>query len=156
MSAEPQGPSGTRVTTVAVVGVVVGVASAALWLAITRTGRLVPAPPWLAALALVALAVLVLWFAWPVRRYLRSGGSRSIDPIRAARAVVLAQAGALTGGAAAGWYAGQVVAIATDLSLMVNQGRLWRVLLMVALAVALAVAGFVAQRWCRVDPPSQD
>lgn len=156
MGTTPEQPSGVRVTTAAAVLAVVGLASAGLWLWIGRGGRLVPVPPALAAVALVALTAIVLWFAWPVRRYLRTGGSHRIDPIRAARSVVLAQAGALTGAAAGGWYAGQAAAVAADLSLVANQNRLWRIALMVVLSLALAGGGLLAQRWCRIGPRPDD
>ena len=77
----------------------------------------------------------------------------TLDPLRAARVVVLAQAAALTGAAAAGWYLSQIVVVATDLSLVANRGRLLPLSALVVAALALAGAGVVAQRWCRIDPP---
>ena len=99
---------------------------------------------------------LVLWLARPVRRYLQGRATTSLDPLRAARTVVLAQAAALTGSAAAGWYAGQLVVVLTDLSLDANRGRLLPLGALVVAGVALAAAGLVAQRWCRIDPPAED
>ena len=54
----------------------------------------------------------------------RGPATTSLDPLRAARTVVLAQAAALTGSAAAGWYAGQLVVVSTDLSLVANRSRI--------------------------------
>lgn len=155
MSTAPERPAGVRLTTVLLVAVSATVVSAALWVWLGRSGSLVPAPQLLAGAALLALSVTVGWFAWPVRRYQRSAGTHAVDPIRAARAVVLAQAGALTGGAATGWYLGQALALAADLSLVIAQRRLLGVLLMVGLSALLAATGLLAQRWCRV-PPSSD
>ena len=73
---------------------------------------------------LVVMGGLVLWLARPVRRYLQGRATTSLDPLRAARTVVLAQAAALTGSAAAGWYPGQLVVVVTDLSLEANKARL--------------------------------
>ena len=91
---------------------------------LTRSGDLVPRPPVLAGVLLVVMAGLVLWLARPVRRYLQGRATTSLDPLRAARTVVLAQAAALTGSAAAGWYAGQLVVVLTDLSLVANRSRI--------------------------------
>ena len=109
----------------------------------------------LAGILLVVMGGLVLWMARPVRRYLQGQATGPLDPLRAARIVVLAQAAALTGSLATGWYLGQLVVV-TDLSLVANQMRLLPLLALAATGLALAAAGLVAQRWCRVDPRDED
>ncbi len=69
---------------------------------------------------------------------------------------MLAQAATLTGAAAGGWYAGQLAVVASDLSLVANQDRLWRLAVLVGAGLVLSVSGLLAQSWCRVDPPSDD
>lgn len=123
---------------------------------VTRSGSLVPRPPVLAGVLLVVMGGLVLWMARPVRRYLRGEATRPLDALRAARVVVLAQAAALTGALAAGWYLGQLAVVLTDLSLVANRMRVLPLLALALTGVALAAAGMVAQRWCRVDPPDDD
>lgn len=142
-----------RVQTLALVAVVTGLIGFAVFSVLTRNGSLVPRPSLLAGVLLVAMGGLVLWMARPVRRYLAGQAKGTLDPLRAARVVVLAQAAALTGAAAAGWYLGQVVVVATDLSLVANRGRLLPLGALVVAALALSAAGVVAQRWCRIDPP---
>lgn len=139
-----------------VVFVVVTAISAGLFLLYTRTGALIPAPSAIAAVLLAVMAGLILWFAWPVRKYLAGSMAKPLDALRAARAAVLAQAGALTGAAAAGWYAGQFIVLLTGWDLVVNQRRAWLTLPMVLVALGLAAAGLVAQSWCRIDPPAED
>jgi uncharacterized membrane protein len=145
-----------RVTTLLLVAVVTGVVSFAVFTVITRSGSLVPRPALLSGVLLVVMGGLVLWLARPVRRYLKGQATKPLDPLRAARTVVLAQAAALTGAAAAGWYAGQVTVVLTDLSLDVNRGRLLPLGALVVASLALATAGMVAQRWCRVEPPDEE
>lgn len=147
---------GVRVRVAALVGLGVGLASWLLWHLVTGGGTLVPRPSWLAAILLAGMAAFVVGFAWPVRAYLSGSSTRRLDPLRAARVVVLAQAATLTGAAAAGWYAGQLAVVASDLSLVANEDRLWRLAILVGAGVVLCVAGLVAQHWCRVDPPSDD
>lgn len=145
-----------RVQTLAIVAAAAGLVSFGLFAMLTRSGDLVPRPPVLAGVLLVVMAALVLWLARPVRRYLQGRATTSLDPLRAARTVVLAQAAALTGSAAAGWYAGQLVVVLTDLSLVANRSRILPLALLMAAGLALATAGLVAQRWCRVDPRDED
>ncbi|WP_162252791.1 DUF3180 domain-containing protein [Knoellia sp. Soil729] len=145
-----------RARVAALVVVVIGVASWLLWMLVTGEGTLVPRPSWLAAGLLAAMAAFVIGFAWPVRSYLAGSSTRRLDPLRAARVVVLAQAATLTGAAAAGWYAGQLAVVASDLSLVANEDRLWRLAILVGASVVLCIAGLLAQRWCRVDPRDTD
>lgn len=125
-------------------------------LLVTRDGTLLQRPPWVAGLLLVVMGGLVLWLARPVRHHLRSGRRTSVDALRAARTVVLAQAGALTGAAAAGWYLGQLLVLLTDLSLVANRERLLPFGLMTVASLLLAGAGLLAQAWCRIDESDDD
>ncbi|WP_169743058.1 DUF3180 domain-containing protein [Knoellia subterranea] len=141
-----------RARSALLLGLVVGLASWLIWHLITREGTLVPRPSWLAAVLLVAMAAFVVGFAWPVRSYLAGRSTKRLDPLRAARVAVLAQAATLTGAAASGWYAGQLAVVATGLELVANEARLWRLAIMVGAGLLLGIAGLVAQHWCRVDP----
>ena len=134
-----------RVQTLALVAAVTGIIGFGVFSMLTRNGSLVPRPSLLAGVLLVAMGGLVLWMARPVRRYLTGQAKGSLDPLRAARVVVLAQAAALTGAAAAGWYLSQIAVVATDLSLVANQGRLLPRGALVVAALALTAAGVVAQ-----------
>ncbi len=144
---------GVRVPTLVLVGVLAAGGGYLIGLAITRDGSLLPRPPWLAGVLLVVMAGLVLWLARPVRRYLEGRATLPLDPIQAARTVVLAQAAALTGAAAAGWFLGQLGVLLGDLSLVANQDRVLPFVLLFLASVALSVAGMVAQHWCRIEPP---
>ena len=145
-----------RVQTLVLVAAGAGIVSFAVFVLITRDGSLSPRPPTLAGVLLLVMGGLVLWLARPVRRYLQGRATTPLDPVRAARTVVLAQAAALTGSAAAGWYAGQLAVVASDLSLDANRSRLVPLVLLVVAGVALAAAGLVAQHWCRVEPRDED
>lgn len=147
---------GLRPLTLLVVALAVGVLSAVLWGLVVRGGRLVPPPPLLAGVLVLVLGGFVLWWSWPVRRYVRGRARQPLDPVRAARTLALAQAGGLTGAATAGWYGGQLVVVLADLDLVANHGRAWRLAGFTLLGVALAGAGLLAQRWCRVDRPPEE
>ncbi len=143
--------NGVRVQALLLVAAATTVLGFGVAVLITRDGTLLQRPPWVAGILLVVMAGLVVWLARPVRAHLRSGLRTSVDALRAARTVVLAQAAALTGAAAAGWYLGQVVHLLTDLSLVANQQRLVPFGLVFLASLVLVVAGMVAQAWCRID-----
>ena len=107
-----------RVPTLALIAALAAVVSFMVFELVTRSGSLVPRPPVLAGVLLVVMGGLLLWLARPVRRYLQGRATTSLDPLRAARTVVLAQAGALTGAAVSGWYAGQLAVVLTGLDLV--------------------------------------
>jgi Protein of unknown function (DUF3180) len=117
-----------------------------LW---TRQGGRVLPLPWFAAVAIGLVAVVVAVLGWEVRRSVRGQRSAPLDPLFAARVVVLAKAAVFGGAVLAGWYAAQ------GLVVLFNVSGLRRERLLVAgvtalAAVALSVAGFLAQRWCRL------
>jgi hypothetical protein len=120
-----------------------------LW---TGQGNRPPPLPWTVVLGTGALALAVLAAGWEVRRTVRGRAARPVSPLVAARAAVLAKAGAYGGALLAGWYVAQGLVLLPDL---VGERRERFVVAAVATAaaVALAVAGLVAQRWCRVPPP---
>lgn len=142
-----------RLQMLALVAAVAGLVSFGIFAVLSRGGSLVPRPPVLAGILVVVMGGLIMWLARPVRHYLQGRATSSLDPLRAARTVVLAQAGAITGAAVAGWYSGQLAVVLTGLDLLANQARILPVALMIAAALGLCGAGLVAQHWCRIDPP---
>ena len=153
-------PDGLRPRATVGTGLVVGVVSWLLsrwWLA---GGRRVLETPWLAAALLAVMAVALLVVAWPMRRYRREG--RRVDPLRAARTLSLAQAAALTGAIVVGLYAGHALAVVPDLGFGRHTELATRLALASVGGVLVAVAGHVAQGWCRIrdedlsDPSSEE
>lgn len=148
---------GVRARHLAAVAVVTTLLSALLWEVSRRSGGLVARPSWVAVVLLLVMAGLVLTAAWPVRQHLAGRADKALDPLRAARAGILAQAAALTGAGALGWYLGAVLVALRDLDLAAVRGTVpW--LAGTALAAAVVVAaGLLAQSWCRLDDdPSGD
>lgn len=139
-----------------IVAAVAGLLSVLVWVIATGGGALVPAPPWVALLILLALAGGVLVVARPVRAYLKGTSRKPLDRLRAARVLVLGQAGALTGAAVGGWYLGQLAVLVRDLDLLANRGPALRTGLGVASALLLVGAGMLAQSWCRLPDFGDD
>lgn len=147
---------GLTLGVVALVIAGVTLVSTVLWMVLTEGGDLVPAPSWFSIAILLVLAGSVLWFARSVRAHVRRTAQRALDPIGAARIVVLAQAAALTGSAVIGWHLGQLVNLLRDWDLLANHPATWRVGIALGAAVILVVSGLVAQAWCRVPPRDGD
>lgn len=147
---------GVTVRHVALVALSLTAGSLLIWLVNRRSGGLVPPTSWLAISLLVLIAGLVVSATWPVHSYLRGKGSRPLDPLRATRALTIAQAAALAGSGAFGWYFGQTLACLADLGLTAVRGRMPGLVVALLAAALLTGCGLWAQAMCRVDPPDED
>lgn len=141
---------------VATVAVVLGALSWMGWTLFLNGGHLLPSPSWLSSVVVLLIAALVLSAGVPVRRFLRGQALHALNPIRAARTLVLAQAAALTGAAVLGWYAGQLVCALADLNLDHNRALVWPLSLTSGAGLVLAVAGLATQRMCRIPKPPDE
>lgn len=139
--------------------VVAGVAASVWllgWLGVRlahRYGVAWPEPTWLAGLLLVGMAVAILLAGRLVRRAVR--GIRPIEPLRAARILVLAQACALTGAVVTGWNLALATVLLPDLDAGSVAARAVLCVALAACGVFLSAAGLLAQSACRL-PPEDD
>ncbi len=132
-------------------------ATAVAWVALdtwSGSGHNPPPLGWAAVAGTLALTAVVLGAGVQVRQWVRGRDQGRVDPLIAARVAVLAKAGAYGGALLVGWYLGQALDIYPDL-VGVRHTRFIIALVAAASAVALSVAGFVVQYWCRV-PPGDD
>src|SRR5665811_1308485 len=117
----------------------------------TGQGHELPPASWGAVLVLVFMTCGVFFTGLPIRRFLRGQAKKPLNPLRAMRTLVLAQAAALTGALVAGWYLAQVLVLLPVFDL----GARRAVVLLLAASAAggalLAIAGLVTQGMCRVD-----
>jgi peptidoglycan/LPS O-acetylase OafA/YrhL len=113
-----------------------------------------PPLPWTTALGTLILGAGVVAAGLPVRRWVAGRRERPLDPLLAARTVVLAKAAAYGGALLTGWYAGQALILLPD-PVEVRRTRLVVAGICTLVAIALAGCGLLVQRWCRV-PPSDD
>lgn len=117
----------------------------------TGQGRLLPATSWGAVIVLVFMAVGVFFAGLPIRRFLRGQAKKPLNPMRAMRTLVLAQAAALTGALVTGWYLAQVLVLLPDFDIGSVRGVVVRAAALAAGGVVMAIAGLAAQAMCRVD-----
>jgi len=106
---------------------------------------------WISLIVLLFMACGVFFAGLPVRRFLRGQSKKSLNPMRAMRTLVLAQAAALTGGLVSGWYLAQVLVLLPDFDIESRRTLVLRLAALSAGGALLAVAGLLTQRMCRVD-----
>jgi hypothetical protein len=147
---------GVTIRLVLLVGLV---ATALAYLALrfwTAKGEALPPSSWGALIVLVFMACGVFFAGLPVRRFLRGQAHKPLNPIRAMRTVVLAQASALTGALVTGWYLAQILVLLPDFDVPSRRALVWRLAALAAGGVLMVVAGLVVQAMCRVDGDHRD
>jgi hypothetical protein len=134
---------------VALAVAVIGAAALRVWLG---WGRTLPVLPLATLPVLLVLAAAIVAGGWPVRRWQRGNRERPLDPLRAARTAVLAKAAQPAAALLVGGYLAQALVVLAGPQLRANAIRLALRPAIVALgAVAVWVAGWLVESWCRVD-----
>ena len=152
MGATVKPHNGIRVSTLVLTGVAVLVLAWLVMRWVEGNGRSVPDPGWIGAVAMLFLGGAVLVAGRQVRTFRDGGSGASMTPLRAARTLVLGQAAALTGAALTGWYAAIILVLLPDSDIESQRSRIWPFAIHALIAIALAVAGMLVQRWCRIRP----
>lgn len=136
--------------------VVIAVAAALVgWLATSATNRFSMPTPVLPESALVTMgviALLTLVMGIRVLRWRNGKKKTMLDPIMAARTLILAQACAYAGTLLLGWHAGIALDLLRIGTLRTGEGVLWNALLMGGGGVVMVVVGLVVERFCRIPP----
>ncbi len=114
-------------------------------------GNELPALPWSAPGVMVLMAVAVLVVGLPVRRWTRGQRTIALDPLRAARTVVLAKSAQYAGALLSGWYAGQAIALVATIDVGPRRAMLLRAVISMMTAIAVWVTGWLVEQFCRVD-----
>lgn len=156
--------SGVRATVVALVAVASTAVCVLLLRGWQQLGNGVPDVPWIATAPLGLLILLVLVTGWQVRRYARFRRTEDktvrapqrISPERARGTLVAAQAAALGGGALIGWYLAIALLHLPNADVLSVRDQAIRAAVCAGVALLLAVAGLLAQHWCRLPPGEHD
>ena len=118
-------------------------------------GHHLAATQWVEWLAMLALAGVVLWQGWAVRAYL-AGKKPSLDGIRAARTVILAKAGAVTGSLLSGWYLAGVLSVIGDWQYPSQRHRAITAGIGMLCAATLLLVSLVVERMCQIPPADSE
>jgi MFS family permease len=144
--------SGIRVTTLVLAGLAMTVVAWLVLRWLSSNGSPVPEPGWVGAAAMLFLGGGLLLAGWQVRKVRDGRPDQAITPLRAARTLVLGQAGALTGAVLVGWYTANALVLLPDADVDSLRNRIWLFVLHAVVALLLAVTGMVVQAWCRLRP----
>jgi hypothetical protein len=139
------------------IGLVLTVAG---WSATVMTTRYSMATPVLPATALATMAVIVVITLILGIRVLRWRNStkrkKALDPILAARTLVLAQACAYAGTVLLGWHAGIFLDQLRIWNLRSDQGITWVAIAVAGGGLVMIVVGLLVERFCRIPPEDSD
>ncbi|TLM81345.1 DUF3180 domain-containing protein [Pseudarthrobacter sp. NamE2] len=143
------------------IGIILAVAG---WAATVVTSRYSMATPVLPATALATMGVIVVItlilgirvLRW--RNSLKDSSKKKtvLDPLLAARTLVLAQACAYAGTVLLGWHVGIFLDQLRIWSLRSDQGITWLALAMAGGGLVMIVVGLVVERFCRIPPEDGD
>ncbi|WP_431278299.1 DUF3180 domain-containing protein [Leifsonia poae] len=148
----------TRATSLIALGVIGAVIGFLVELAAAGAGLAVFIPPLTLPITLVAIAIIVVAFAVPIRRatHPRKGSTaRRIDPFQATRVVVLAKACSLSGSLLTGAGIGFLVYLLSRAVIPASSSIVYTVTATVGAAILLA-AGLVAEFLCTLPPDDKD
>jgi hypothetical protein len=135
------------------------------WSATVVTSRYGMSTPVLPATALATMGVIVaitLILGIRILRWRNSNKPNStkkktmLDPLLAARTLVLAQACAYAGTVLLGWHVGIFLDQLRIWSLRSNQGITWLALAMAGGGLVMIVVGLLVERFCRIPPEDGD
>lgn len=121
-------------------------------------GRALPQNSWVGVVLVLVIGAVLLSAAWQVRSVVRGGvsGRRPPSPQFSRGVLVGARAAAVAGGVAGGWYLAQVLVRLPNIGIDTQRSAALLALLLALVCAALAVAGLVAQAWCRLPPEDDD
>ncbi|WP_431218898.1 DUF3180 domain-containing protein [Leifsonia xyli] len=142
----------TSLIGLAVAGLVIGFLAE---LAASGMGVPIFVPPLTLPITLLAVAIIVVAFAVPIRRAVRGRSVRRIDPFQATRIVVLAKACSLSGALLVGAGVG-IGAYLLTRDVLPGGNAILLTALATAGAIILLIAGLVAELFCTLPPGDDD
>ncbi|HWU45903.1 MAG TPA: DUF3180 domain-containing protein [Humibacter sp.] len=142
----------TSLMAIGVLGLAVGFL---LETALVGTGSPLLIPPLALPVTLIAIGVIVVLLALPVRRAVHADVKTHIDPFRAMRVAVLAKACSLTGSLLGGVGVGMLIYVLTR-SVLPGSASVWLTAAVAFGGIALMIGGLIAEFFCTLPPPSDE
>ncbi|WP_323959968.1 DUF3180 family protein [Arthrobacter sp. JZ12] len=121
----------------------------------TRNGYPTPSLPLSSLLTMAVVIAVTLVFGLRVRRWRSEKRTKALDPILAARTVVLAQATAYAGALTTGWHVGILADQLTLVGVRSNLGPVWGSLALIVGGIVMVVTGLIVESFCKL-PPDDD
>lgn len=108
----------------------------------------------LATMGLIAVVCIVLGLK--VRRWRDGKRDKALDPLLAARTVVLAQACAYAGAVLLGWHGGILLHQLPTVALRAELGVIWQIATLMGGGLAMVAVGIAVERFCKVPPDDNE
>ncbi|MCU1573890.1 MAG: hypothetical protein JWO93_1972 [Micrococcaceae bacterium] len=141
-----------RLSWLAVVALVSGAVGWGVTLLANRLGWATPSLPLSSLLTMGVMGAFVLILGFQVLRWRNGKRDRPLNPILAARTVILAQAYAYAGAVLFGWHGGILADQLPTVALRTNLSVVWSAAAIVAGGLLMVVIGLVVERFCRIPP----
>ncbi len=122
---------------------------------LTASGRPTFSPGAALPVFLVALGILVLVLAAPIRRATQGKSTTPVNPFRAVRVAVLAKSSSIVGAGLGGFAVGLAIFLVTR-PVTPSLGSLSTVLATIVCGALLVVAGLVAEHLCTIRKDDDD
>ncbi|AMM30977.1 membrane protein [Sinomonas atrocyanea] len=138
------------------VAIVVGLLGVAANAFAMRSSAPTPVLPISAIGSMAVIAVVTLGLGIRVLRWRTGHRSHMLDPIFAARTLVLAHACAYAGAVLLGWHGGVIADQVPLLASRAGTPAVETALLLIAGSVVMVAIGFIVERFCRIPPEEGD
>lgn len=145
----------TNISTLVLLALIGGIGGGFLETLLASAGRPIVLPPVTLALALLAIGIMVVVLALPIRRLTRGKATQPIDPFYSTRVLVLAKASALSGSLVTGFGVGVLVYLLSR-SVVPGVGSVGLAVATLVGAAALLAGGLVAEHMCTIPPRDDD
>lgn len=145
----------TNVTTLVLLALIGGIGGGFLETALAASGRPIVLPPLTLGLALLAIGIMVVVLALPIRRLTRGKATQPIDPFYSTRVLVLAKASALSGSLVTGFGVGVLIYLLSR-SVVPGVGSVAQAVATIVGAACLLAGGLIAEHMCTIPPDDTD
>nr|WP_231713410.1 DUF3180 domain-containing protein [Arthrobacter sp. zg-Y769] len=140
----------------AVIGLAAGLVGWAANSFLSQNGYPAPVLSPVALVAIILVAGATLFLGLRVRSWRNGRRDRELDPIAAARTVVLAQALAYAGALLLGWHAAIFLTQLPLWSLRPGHAGTWASLAVSAGGILMIATGLTVERFCKLPPVDKD
>nr|WP_239437174.1 DUF3180 domain-containing protein [Arthrobacter alpinus] len=122
----------------------------------SRASLALPVLPLSSLVTMGLIAVVCLILGLKVRRWRDGNRDRVLDPLLAARTLVLAQACAYAGAMLFGWHAGILLDQLPTIGLRADLGVIWQIVALLSGGVVMVAVGIAVERFCKLPPEDSE
>lgn len=138
------------------VAVVLAVAGAVTTELTSRASIALPVLPLNSLITMGLIVVVCLILGLKVRRWRDGKREKALDPLMAARTLVLAQACAYAGAVLLGWHVGILLDQVPSIGLRSDLGIIWHMAAMIGGGLVMVAVGLVVERFCKLPPDAPE